>query len=254
MNSPNSEFHRLVKPVSLFLGLLLLVPLIGFSVVHLNEPKIRESAYENLNSIARLRASEIESWLDERESNLKLLAAGEGFVFNAKRFVQTGNTDSRAFVVRRLDAYSKARYYQSALLLNTNGQVVAAAGKPADTTAPIFQSLIKSAMKSGHVEHSVLYRDAITKNIHLDFVLPLPGAEGQPAPALVLLNAPADHFLFPLIQTWPSSSPSSETLLVRRDGNDVLFLNELRHRKGTALSLRIPLSDTNVPAVAAVLE
>jgi two-component system cell cycle sensor histidine kinase/response regulator CckA len=42
-------------------------------------------------------------------------------------------------------------------------------------------------------------------------------------------------------------------LLVRRDGEEVLFLNELRHRKDTALKLRAPLARLDLPAVQAVL-
>src|SRR3546814_2273163 len=56
-----------------------------------------------------------------------------------------------------------------------------------------------------------------------------------------------------MVQTWPTTSASAETLLVRRDGDSVLFLNELRHRSGTALRLRLPLQGTNaVPALIAV--
>ena len=35
---------------------------------------------------------------------------------------------------------------------------------------------------------------------------------------------------------------SGETLLVRREGDSVLFLNELRHQRHAALKLRFPLS------------
>ena len=71
--------------------------------------------------------------------------------------------------------------------------------------------------------------------------------------AAVVLEIDARDFLYPLIQPWPVPSKTAETLLVRRDGNDVLFLNELRHQSNTMLKLRIPLSQTNVPAVMAVL-
>ncbi len=60
------------------------------------------------------------------------------------------------------------------------------------------------------------------------------------------------QFLYPLIQSWPSKSASAETLIVRQEGSDVLFLNELRHRKDTALSLRIPLATPKLPAAMAV--
>ncbi len=68
----------------------------------------------------------------------------------------------------------------------------------------------------------------------------------------LLLRSDAARDLFPLLHTWPTSSPTAETLIVRRDGDSVLFLNELRHRKNTALVLRIPLTQTSLPAVQAV--
>ena len=40
---------------------------------------------------------------------------------------------------------------------------------------------------------------------------------------------------------------------MRRDGDDVLFLNQLRHRSDPALTLRIPLSHADVPAAQAAL-
>jgi len=43
---------------------------------------------------------------------------------------------------------------------------------------------------------------------------------------------------FPLIQSWPTPSKSSETLLIRKEGDSVIFLNELRHRYNTSLNLQ----------------
>ncbi|NMC73667.1 MAG: PAS domain S-box protein, partial [Geobacteraceae bacterium] len=71
--------------------------------------------------------------------------------------------------------------------------------------------------------------------------------------ALLVLRSDASSFLFPLIQRWPIPSKSAESLLVRREGDHVLYLNELRHRSGTELSLRFPLSRTDLPAARAVL-
>jgi PAS domain S-box-containing protein len=41
--------------------------------------------------------------------------------------------------------------------------------------------------------------------------------------------------------------------LIRRDGDDVLFLNNLRHRSDPALTLRIPTSVSDIPAARAAL-
>jgi diguanylate cyclase (GGDEF)-like protein/PAS domain S-box-containing protein len=68
----------------------------------------------------------------------------------------------------------------------------------------------------------------------------------------VILRVKPELFLFPYIQHWPTASPSGETLLVRRDGDSVLYLNELRHRSGSSQSLHMPMTRTEVPAVVAV--
>jgi len=60
-------------------------------------------------------------------------------------------------------------------------------------------------------------------------------------------------FCFLLSKTWPSESKSAETLIVTPDGDSVLYLNELRGRKSTALKFRLPLTKVNVPAVQAAI-
>ena len=90
---------------------------------------------------------------------------------------------------------------------------------------------------------------------HVDVIAPFFASNEETAEpiAAVILQAHADDFLYPLIESWPVPSGSAETLLVRRDGDAVLFLNGLRHQENTALKLRIPLSQVDVPAVMAVL-
>lgn len=68
---------------------------------------------------------------------------------------------------------------------------------------------------------------------------------------MLVFEANPAEYLNPLIQTWPTASPSAESLLIRREGDDVVFLNELRHRRGTALTLRVPMRD-DLPASRAV--
>jgi PAS domain S-box-containing protein len=77
-------------------------------------------------------------------------------------------------------------------------------------------------------------------------------AEGQPV-AVLLLRTDPESSLYPLVQSWPTPSPSAETLLVRQEGEEIVFLNTLRHGAAPPLTIRIPLARTDVPAVQAVL-
>jgi len=137
-----------------------------------------------------------------------------------------------------------------------------------DIGAPGCQ-LAQQALRSRRVMFSDLHPAGEHGRIHLDLTVPIllrdpavqqpaggmaavPEAAGQPPAGAVVFQINPHRFLYPLIQSWPTPSASAETLLVRRDGEDVLFLNELRHRKGTALSLRYPLSQTHLLAARAV--
>jgi PAS domain S-box-containing protein len=54
-----------------------------------------------------------------------------------------------------------------------------------------------------------------------------------------LLRINPYEFLYPQIESWPTRSLTSESLLVRREGEEVLYLNNLRHQKNTALNLHL---------------
>jgi len=55
------------------------------------------------------------------------------------------------------------------------------------------------------------------------------------------------------IKRWPTFSLTAETLLVRREGNEAVFLNELRFATNTALNLRAPLDRITLPGAQAAL-
>ena len=75
---------------------------------------------------------------------------------------------------------------------------------------------------------------------------------GLPLGVLVFRIDPATY-LYPFIKRWPIPSLTAETLLVRREGNEVVFLNELRFREDAALNLRAPLEQMAMPAARAAL-
>jgi PAS domain S-box-containing protein len=97
-----------------------------------------------------------------------------------------------------------------------------------------------------------LHRDDPTGAPYMTLVAPLQSSSSFEPVATLLLKIDPERFLYPLIQAWPTPSGSAETLLVRREGDEAVFLNELRHQKHTALTLRIPLSRDRLAAAMAI--
>ena len=105
--------------------------------------------------------------------------------------------------------------------------------------SPELLAAVVLARRDGKVHRAGPYR-GLAGQVRLDYVAPLSAVSG-PTPFIVLQVDPAD-WLYPMLQAWPTPSASGETLLFQRDGDQALFLNELRHRKDTALNFRMPLA------------
>ena len=144
--------------------------------------------------------------------------------------------------------------YANVRLADPDGKVLLALGE-SDDLAPTLREAVQTAFSERRALLTDIHTMSDGGRPHLDSIAPLfSSAEsgGQPL-AAVILTADAGDFLFPLIQSWPTASTSGETLLVERRGDSVVFLNELRFRQGTALTLEYPLTQTDLPAVMAVL-
>ena len=150
-----------------------------------------------------------------------------------------------------LDSFRRSYDYQDVVLTSPKGAVLLRApGKASDPLRRGTKALVTRAAAADRVESSDLYLDA-EGNALLDLAAPLPGADGGVI-ATVILRSDLDRFLYPHILRWPLPSKSGETLLVERRGDQVLYLNELRHRKNTAFKLTTPVNTPDRPAAMAV--
>lgn len=247
------------KLAGVVFGMLLVVPLLAFSIVRLHTPHVKEDTFSNLRAVASLKASQVEHWLDERQSDAEALAASEMFALQAEKAALFDDAAASAYVAKRLEGYihtyRKAQGFDSAMLVDASGRVLVSAGMPHQPPPTLeILRMLPVALTSGLVQRSDLFRDA-SGQVHLDYIVPLTvnAGDSRRISALAVLHAPIKRFLFPLIQTWPTPSPSAESLLVRRDGDRILYLNELRHRHDAALTLSLPLENPRIPAVAAAI-
>ena len=78
------------------------------------------------------------------------------------------------------------------------------------------------------------------------------GGSGGKTLCVLVINIDPETEFYPLLKATPMFFETAETLLVRKDGGDVLYLNELDYSKDSALKLKRPLSDANLPAAKAV--
>ncbi len=255
MTRPDGIFQRVPPTIwILFTALLLFFVIGGTFFYRSQEEHLRADEEQKLLAIAQLKVDEITRWRMERRGDATVALAGPFFSTAVKQWLSAPDPALAAQITERLESYRRGYRYASAFIVDATGHVRLSAGIPEGHIGPETKLYLETVLRERRPLLSELYRCSVHHAAHLDVIAPLISdtAEGRTAVAALILRVDPEEFLYPLIKLWPEQSDSAETLLARRDGDDALFLNELRHKKGTALNLRIPLSRFDVPAVRAV--
>ena len=245
------------RPPYLFIAIFsLLTILLTVSAYLYHESEVRDiwmQEKEEVDATASFKVAQIVSWRKERLADARVifenpaLARRVDALFRADR--QKGDAASfarlRAEMLQWMTSRKVNYDYRSLLLLDAAGSVQLFTEGSHRRIDGYTQSLVSEAMQKRNVVFGDLHRSDDEAVVHMDLVVPLllPSARDTVHVGTLVLHIDPQRFLFPLIQSWPTLSPTAEALLVRREGSDVAYLNELRHRKGTALRLRLPVSD-----------
>jgi len=212
---------------------------------------IRDSRLADLKAIAETRADAITLWRTERLKEARLYSRT---VLRRQFLLWKGGTDSSRTSTELLDRMKALREnesLQNVLLVDPDGTVLLAADPRIVELEPNTRPLLAQVLAARDAVFGEPFRCKTCNEVHLDVAAPILDDLGHPI-AVVILRTDPETTLFPLVQSWPTASPTAETLLVRKDGDDALLLNVLRHRKDPALSIRFPVKKAEVPAVQAV--
>lgn len=239
------------------LAIVAVVGSLGFLYFKRVDAAAREEVRKDLEALAELKVQQIVRWREERLSHAHAVMLNPFIAEPLQRFFR-GPVDAASTerLTRWLQSLQERNHALRAILTDAECKVRLAF--PADKThfGPIAETSAREAIASKQTMMSDLHRSESSGEVHLDVIVPILAPEEAPAAGTaaigaVVMEVDPERFLYPLIQSWPTASPSAETLLIRREGDDVLFLNELRHRKGTVLLLRFPISREDLPAARA---
>ncbi len=230
----SEDYGRRLKSANhlphIFVILILLVPLLGLGFYKLEMPKTEATVYRDLETIVQYKTKLIEGWMSERNGDANVMMTLPGLRQDAQRILQnTSDVSAKNRVLDRFNAYIDNYGYEAILLLDLEGTPLLSAGKTGHLRQdiPAYISTVVSSKKPLFLNATKLERS----HVHLDWLVPIVNTDtqGEHVVAVLLLNTFANDFLYPLVQTWPTSSASAETLLVRKVGDAIQYLNEPRY-------------------------
>lgn len=212
---------------------------------------MRKQKIATLQAIAHLKSGEILNWKAERMADADYFSGNPDIIVLAE-LLNSGESSAKGSILFRqtFNQMNKNHRYRNIMLVNEHGEVGYSLDPVEGTLAKEIIPSILHVLETDSIHFIDLQYNRLLNLIHMDVVAPVKSATGRNW-VLIFRIDPLMYF-FPMLQSWPVPTTTSEILLIRKESNDVIYLNELRHVPHTAMKLRIPLTEDHIPAVRAI--
>jgi len=253
-------FHRFARgPLTAFLALFLAIATTGGLLLKKQVSLSRQEAQKELSTIAELKSAQIAKWYAERQDDAQELFHNSMIQLQLRNYLTGSQGAPKTDEIQEWLNHLQKKGFRHLVLFDATGRP--RLWTPLNMPLPRhdFRKELQGVLSANAVLTTDLHRQAgnsfgVQQEINLNVWIPMgtrPGS-GVPARGALLMQIDPHLFLYPLIQTWPTPSSTAETLVVRREDREVVFMNELRHRTDTAFSLRFPIDSVHLPAAMAV--
>lgn len=240
----------------MFLLLFLMVPLFAITVIANHGPKMQQQALNNLLGVAELKSYQITNWLQEQDKVAKIISNNKLLLQYTQNILANQKvTEQKKNIVELLKTLQEFYRYESISLIKPDATLLLKMGHSHELSNTEALKLINKSIQTKSIVKSNMTFDSRSTS-HLDIVIPLfePSSTQETVIALVLLHLDPNRFIFPYLKRWPTSSHSSETLLVLQKGNRVQFLSPLRHavNEDQDGAIERSMNENSLPAVVAL--
>lgn len=246
-----------IQGISLFLIIFMImisgIATIGYFSYNVYTIKVFDQVGYQLKAISSLKIKGLTSWRQERFNDAIALSKNLVFSRMINDYLSEGYTPETALQLQRwLEEMQTTYGYSRVTFIDADGRERISSPLSTIPYGEHLREEIAKALESRNVSWLDLHQYK-NEPVHLSLIVPIMTGEANDVPLGVLvLDIDPEDWLYPYLAEWPGHSDTAETLLVRKDGDNVLFLNPLRFNPSAAVSLRIPLSRTDVLAVKAV--
>lgn len=237
--------------VVIFILVAVILSIGGYAYYSIETGRLRQEKYSDLRAIAKLKVGQIHQWRKGRLADVTRFTKDPFFRSAVFEWLQEPNkADLRKQLTESLNIVRNEYGYAAAFLIDPQSHILLSTIPEPPLVEPVDPLSVRKALTEGVPRLCDLHKGP-GGNIYLDALGPIVGTDNKPV-AVLVLRSEAKSLLYPLIESWPTPSSTAETLVVRREGNELLFLNDLRHRPDSALSFREPVTLSDLPAVQAV--
>ena len=218
------------------------------------EERFRAEAGKDMSAIADLKVHQLVNWREERLADAMVFYQNENFSKLVNQYLENPadislRNELDIWLSRLRDAYQ----YDRVAILDSSGSEMFSVPRDTEPEDPHRDQSLEEALNSGAIQFLDLHLHSGAEKPYMGVVVPIPVPGRQDIwNGALLLRIDPEHYLYPMLMNWPTPSETAETLIVRKEGEQVLFLNPLLFNESAAMRLLVPLSRSDLPAAQAV--
>lgn len=241
------------RPQGLLFSLLILLLAGGFFLVGVWYYRYQQQSLAtehtlSLQSIAQLTSSQLLAWRQERLADARMNASGM-VRHLALQWLHSDRADLLEEIRQRLQFFRDNEGYYNMVLADAAGRIHVSLVPRVTQVEPEEQRLIDQVFSRKTEVLGDFFYCRNCNRMHISVAAPV--FDGPEVVLVLLLVADPDRDLYPLIASWPIPHGNGESVLLRREGSEVVALHQLRHLALPPLTFRQPLTTANVLSQAA---
>jgi|GEM_PF-534749 len=213
----------------------------------------KQDVYRNLKEISQLKTEQIEGYLGEINNNAKFLQNNFALKNLVKKIPATPRGEFQKEMTSFLQTMKSNHDYSCIAILSEQGEIIFSLK---DTGVHIGAKNITEALSSFKTKKIILTdfkRSNQREGNYIDNYVPVFTTGNKVPLFVILLRINPDKIFYKLVQSRGGVFNSIDYVLIKRDKDSVLFLNNIRFLKNSAMNYKESLSDTNIVAVKAAL-
>lgn len=248
------------KTFKVFIGIIFLA-VCGLIILSANIIESKLIKYErtivqnDLKAIGKIKSNQITRWFNERKADAEHIHRSQHFSEAINKYLLSKDAYIEQTIIAHLLDIIRSYDYLSMFIIDTSGNIILTPNNNDDVKEHEL-IVIKKVELTNSIQFSDIHYLATNDldGLGLDIMIPINIYEGQSRKtiAIVIIRIDLEKALYPIVEQWPYASKSAESLLVRKDGEDVLFLTKLRFQDTEALRYKVPLSEEHLPAAIAL--
>jgi signal transduction histidine kinase/CheY-like chemotaxis protein len=248
--------NQLVTLSSTYLVISIIILLLGIFTYSALKKRFISQKSNEISSIAELKVEQLADFRQRRINDGRFFFGNQSFIGNVSAFILKRDSASQKVLEDWLTPILNDQNYDAVFIIDpkTRKSIFGRSNEFAFIEENISAADMQ-CMESDSICFGNFFIHQNDSAIHLNIYVPLLLQSQSPIEKIAVLKLVINPYnqLYGLMQSMPNKGKTGEVLMVKKEGTDVLYLNELRFKENAALRFRLPLSSKDLPAAKALL-